>query len=145
MIHNKFSILGIGTGLAAFFAPMKFVFLVILVIIFADLISGIWSSRIRNVPCSSRKLRKSIKKMLGYATVIMLFFMIEEAFDFEIGSYRFVGGFICAIEMISILENIAVISENPIFIKIITLFRGRAKDFYGDVAEDIFNEKNKEK
>lgn len=129
-------------GLLSFVAPLKISFIVIFVVIAADFITGIWASRIRKISVSSRRLRKSIRKMIGYFEVIFLLYIIEKGFDFEIGTYRFTGGFICFIELISILENSAVITENKVFLSLIRLLRGKAKSAYGDMIDEILNEKN---
>lgn len=55
-----------------------------------------------------------------------------------IGSYKWVVGFICLVEFISILENMATITGSPIFLKIIRLIRGTK----GNLIKEILEEKN---
>lgn len=82
--------------------------------------------------------------MIGYFEVIFILFIVEKGFDFHFGTYRFVGGFICFIEIISILENTAVITENKVFLSLIKLLRGKAKNTYGEITDEILKEKNEE-
>ena len=57
-----------------------------------------------------------------------------------IGTYKIVAGFIAIVEIISILENMAVITGNPIFLKIVRLIRGKAREKHGDLFGDILEE-----
>lgn len=132
------------TGLLAMLAPVKVAFVIIFLVIVADFMTGVWASRIKKISISSRRFRQSIKKMVGYFEVIFILFIIEFGFEFSFGSWRFVGGFICFIEFISILENTAVITENKVFLNIIQLIRGKAEDTFGDVVDNIIKEKNDE-
>ena len=59
-------------------------------------------------------------------------------------TYKFIAGFIAIVEIISILENMAVITGNPIFLKIVRLIRGQAREKHGDLIGDILEEKNGE-
>lgn len=133
---------GTLSGLIAFAAPMKMSFITLFAVIAFDFVTGVWASRINGIGVSSRRLRGSIKKMIGYFEVVFILFVVEKGFDFEFGTYRFIGGFICFIEIISILENTAVITGNKIFMAIVKLLRGKAKSAYGEVADEILNEKN---
>lgn len=142
-LHHFYTLIcGWITGTVYFFVPLKFAFAALICVVIVDLLTGIWASRIRKISISSRRLRMSIRKMLGYFEIILLLFIIEKGFDFEVGSYRFVGGFICFVEFISIMENTAIISGNNIFLSIIKLIRGKAESTYGEVIDEIIKEKN---
>lgn len=144
-LHHFYTLFyGSITGTVCFFMPLKFAFIALLSVVIMDLLTGLWASRIRKVSISSRRLRMSIRKMLGYFEIILLLFIIEKGFDFDFGSYRFVGGFICFVEFISIMENTAIISGNNIFLSIIKLIRGKAEANYGEVIDEIIKEKNNE-
>ena len=123
------------------FNPLRNVFLLLLLIVTADFITGLRASKKRGIPCSSRRLRKSISKMLCYFGVVYLLFEFHNILKIEwIASYNFVAGFIYLVELISILENMAVITENKIFLKIVKLIRG--KTYSENIINDILNEKN---
>ncbi len=126
---------------AAYFAPVKEVFFIMLVFVGVDLITGIVASNRRNIPRSSRRMRKSVKKLCGYLTVVLLAFLIEKllAADWLV-AHRFVAAFICTVELLSILENLTVITGHPIFIKIMRLVRGKAST--DNVIKEIIHEKN---
>lgn len=127
--------------IATYFAPVKEVFIVMVIFVALDLVTGIWASNKRQVPRSSRRARKSIFKLCGYLSVILLSYMIEQlmAFDWFV-AHRFVAAFICTIELLSILENLTVITEHPVFLKILKLVRGKIST--DGVINDIINEKN---
>lgn len=142
-LHHIFTfVLGSMSGIAGFFMPLKSAFVALLCVVVVDFITGIWASRIKKISISSRRMRLSVRKMIGYFGLISLLFIIEKEFDFDFGSYRFIGGFICFVELISILENTAVISGNKIFLSIIKLIRGKAQGTYGEIIDEILKEKN---
>lgn len=138
--------LGWLSAIGAYFLPLKGVYELIIAIVVADLITGIVASRIKKVPCSSRRLRQSVYKFLGYVGVIFLFYKFEKEIGIQdwICTYKLIAGFIFITEVISILENLAVITNNKIFLKIIKLIRGKAsKDAKnGNIIDDILDEKN---
>lgn len=135
-------ICGAISGLLAFAAPMKASFMTLFAVILFDLITGVWASRISNKAISSRRMRESVRKTVGYFEVIFILFIVERGFEFDFGTYRFVGGFICFIEIISILENTSIITGNKVFMSIIKLLRGKAQATYGEIVDEILKEKN---
>lgn len=135
-------LMGTLVSLWAYLTPMREVFYCMLFFVVVDLITGITASYKNGIGRSSRRGRKSVIKLLCYMGSIMLAYVAEHTFAGDgVGSYKFVGGFICLVEFISILENMATITGNPIFLKIIKLIRGTK----GDVVNEILNEKNEKK
>lgn len=132
------------TGILAFLAPMKVTFIVMFIVILCDLITGIWASKVKNIHISSRRLRKSVAKVLMYFQVIFLLFIIEYGIfnDLGINIWRFIAGFICFVELFSIAENATIITGNKIFIKIVTLLSKKTSEQYGEVIDEIIKEKN---
>ena len=129
-------------ALWAYLTPMREVFYCMLLFVIIDLVVGIVASGKNGIGRSSRRGRKSVGKLLCYMGAIMMAYVAEKTFAGDgIGSYKLVGGFICLIEFISILENMATITGNPIFLKIIRLIRGSK----GDVIKEILDEKNSKK
>lgn len=134
----------VKTGLAAtaYFSPLYEIFVVMMVFVAADLVSGVIASHNRGVPRSSRRLRKSIVKLVCYLSAMMLAFSAEQAFHVEwFVAHRAIGAFICGVEFVSILENFAVITGRPVFLKIISWIRGKSPDSQSLINE-IINEKN---
>ena len=131
-------------GIFAYFTPISGVFYLILLVISFDFATGLRASFVKKVPRNSKRLRKSVEKMMCYLGVIWLFWEFEIRLNIEehVKAHNFIAGFIFLVEVISILENMAVITENPIFIKIVKLIRGKSAEKHGSIIEDILSEKN---
>ena len=130
-----------------FFAPLKDVYVLLLIIVGFDFITGVMASVKRKVPRSSSRFKNSVIKMFCYFGAVFIFWQFEERLDLEYihGSYKLIAGFIALVETISILENMAVITANKIFLKIVRLIRGKAAEKGGSLIDDILNEKNPDK
>lgn len=127
-------------ALLAYFSPVGEIFALMLGFVAADLITGVLASSHRHVPRTSRRLRKSVLKLICYIGAVLLSFWAERVLSVEwLAPHRLVAGFICAVEFLSILENFAIITEHPVFVKLIKLIRGRSSD---DVIKEIIDEKN---
>lgn len=127
-------------ALLAYFSPVHEIFALMMGFVAVDLITGIAASSHRHVPRSSRRLRKSVLKLICYIGAVLLAFWAERVLSVEwLAPHRLVAGFICAVEFLSVLENFAVITGHPVFIKLIKLIRGRSSD---DVLKEIIDEKN---
>lgn len=135
---------GWTSAILAYFAPLKGVYWLILLIVAADFLTGIWASARKRVPRSSKRLRKSLEKLLCYLGVIYLFFEFENQIGIQewVCTYKMITGFIFVAEIISILENMAIITEHPVFLKIIKLIRGKAAEKGESLVSDILKEKN---
>lgn len=126
---------------AAYFAPVREVFFIMLIFVGIDLLTGIIASRSKHIPRSSRRMRKSVKKLIGYLTVVLLAFLIEQLLTADwLIAHRFVAAYICTVELLSILENLTVITGHPAFVKLMRLVRGKAST--DDVIKEIIHEKN---
>ena len=120
-------------------------FVLMMLFVLVDLISGIVASSRKKIPRSSRRLRKSLEKTLCYLGVVMLAYAAQKEFGVDwFIAHKAIAAFICVVEFISILENFAVITERPVFLKIITLIRGKASKA-DSLVGDILNEKNEPK
>lgn len=133
---------GTCVSLLAYLSPMEEVFYCMLFFVVVDLVVGVMASSKNGIGRSSRRARRSLIKLLCYMGAILMAYVAEQTFAGEgIGSYKWIGGFICLVEFVSILENMATITGNPIFLKIIKLIRGTK----GDVIKEILDEKNERK
>lgn len=134
-----------SSGVIAYFMPMYEVFAVLILFVTVDLAVGLLASRKRGIPCNSRRLRISVSKLSCYVIAVLLPYMAEKAFGIEwLASYKLIGGFIVLVEFISILENLAMLTEKLIFLKIIKLIRGKLKENNEETISNIVWEKNSE-
>ena len=125
--------------------PLHGVFWLMIILLVADFLTGVGASAKQHIPRSSKRLRRSASKMLCYFGIIYLFWEFECQLGLEwVATYKFVAGFIFLIEVISILENMFVITEHPVFAKLIKIIRGKAASHHkdGSLLEDVLNEKN---
>lgn len=131
----------------AYITPLHGVFWLMIVLLVADFLTGVGASAKQHIPRSSKRLRRSASKMLCYFGTIYLFWEFETQLGVDwVATYKFVAGFIFLVEVISILENMFVITEHPVFAKLIRVVRGKAVSHHkeGSLLEDILNEKNEE-
>lgn len=129
-----------------YLTPLHGIFWIVFILIVADFISGLAASAKRKIPRSSKRLRKSISKALCYFGTIYILWEIESKIGVEewICTYKIIAAHISITEFVSVLENMAIITENPIFIKLIKIIRGKAaqSEKTGSLIEDIIEEKN---
>lgn len=132
-------------AIVVYLAPLHGVFWLMIILLLADFFTGIGASAKQHIPRSSKRLRRSASKMLCYFGIIYLFWEFEQQLGVDwIATYKFIAGFIFLVEIISILENMFVITEHPVFAKLIKIVRGKASKHQkeGTLLEDILNEKN---
>lgn len=132
-------------GAIIYLAPLHGVFWLMIIMLVVDFLTGIAASAKQHIPRSSKRLRRSASKMLCYFGIIYLFWEFETQLGVDwIATYKFIAGFIFLVEVISILENMFVITEHPVFAKLIKVVRGKAASHHkeGSLLEDILNEKN---
>ncbi len=134
--------LKVGLAALAYFSPLYEMFIVLMFFVLVDLITGIVASNRRGIPRSSRRLRKSAAKLVSYLSALVLAYAAERAFKVEwFVAHRAIGAFICAVEFLSILENMAVITDNPVFLRIVKWIRGKASNS-NNMINEILDEKN---
>lgn len=132
-------------GAIIYLAPLHGVFWLMIIMLLVDFLTGIAASAKQHIPRSSKRLRRSASKMLCYFGIIYLFWEFETQLGVDwIATYKFIAGFIFLVEVISILENMFVITEHPVFAKLIRVVRGKAASHHkeGSLLGDILNEKN---
>lgn len=132
-------------AILTYITPLHGVFWLMIILLIADFLTGVGASAKQHIPRSSKRLRRSASKMLCYFGIIYLFWEFERQLGMDwIATYKFVAGFIFLIEVISILENMFIITEHPVFAKLIKIVRGKAVSHHkeGSLLEDILSEKN---
>ncbi len=145
LIAAATTVSGWVAAVLTYITPLHGVFWLMIILLVSDFFTGVAASAKQHIPRSSKRLRRSASKMLCYFGIIYLFWEFEQQLGLEwMATYKFVAGFIFLIEVISILENMFVITEHPVFAKLIKLIRGKAASHHkeGSLLEDILNEKN---
>ena len=79
---------------------------VITLLIILDLISGLWASRLKHVPITSFRLRRTARKVYEYCVFLIAFTAVSNVFDWlawvKMGAFAFVA----ITELKSVTENI---------------------------------------
>lgn len=120
----------------AYFSPIREVVHVMLIFLFIDTVSGIWASLKQGERLQSKKLRKTVYKFLWYTVAVMIAWMMEKTFALGwTNMANIVGGFICFVEIKSIFENITRITDEPVFMKILKLFRKKGAETISELDE----------
>ena len=71
-------------------------------------------------------MRKSVGKLIGYMAAILLAFLIDKLVpNLWIIPHRLMAAYLCVCELISILENLAIITQAKAFVSLIKLIRGK--------------------
>ncbi|MFZ4400911.1 MAG: phage holin family protein [Bacteroidales bacterium] len=117
------------TFLLSYFAPIAAIIHVMLIFILVDCLSAIWAAWKNKIPIESRKMRKTVIKMIWYIAAVIMAHMMEITFSLQWAHLaQVVGGFICMVEIKSVFENITKITNEPVFIIIYKLFEKKAND-----------------
>lgn len=125
---------------AAYFAPCQEAVVIMFLFWIADLLLGILASKNRHVPRTSRRLRKSVWKLVGYMAVILLAYLIDRLVpNMWIIPHRLMAAYLCVCELISILENLTIITQAKALVSLIRLTRGKNDE---NVIFDLIHEKN---
>jgi len=127
-----------GILFVSYFTPISEMIHVMLIFLVLDTISGIWASLKEGEKLQSNKLRKTVYKFLWYTVAVMLSWMMEKTFSIMDWSNlaSIVAGFICFVELKSVFENITRITGDPLFLRIIKIFKKKGKETLGDIIED---------
>ena len=104
-------------ALLAYFSPMITIFWVVLFIMLADLITGLYKSFKMKDPIISKKLRVSIEKFCFYMLAIIIAFVIGTEFLSFPYLGNIIAGFVVITESKSIFENIGIIVGNKLLMK----------------------------
>lgn len=131
-----------------FFAPVSGILITVAAFIILDTISGIWKSRVKKVPITSRGLSGIISKMLLYQAAILATYLLDFyiAGDILEGIFGIPGLLVKAAAMLLIFIEAQSINENYKIAKGVDLWGefkkllSRAKEITGtvkDITEDI--------
>lgn len=96
--------------LLAIFAPIKGMLITTGVMIFADLITGVWAAAKRGETISSAGLRRTATKIFVYESALMLAFLAETYLSDVLPFVKMASAMISVTELKSIYENLNSIS-----------------------------------
>jgi len=114
---------------AAVFQPVMPIIYVILVFILFDLLTALYAKVIKKrEKLQSNKLRKTIEKFVYYTLAILLAHLFD-VYLINIFLTKAVAGFIAATELLSIYENITLITGTDIAKKLLGQIKIYFKDF----------------
>ena len=120
----------------AYFTPIAEMIHVMLIFLVVDTISGIWASLKSGEKLESRKLRKTVYKFLWYTVAVMAAWMMEKTYSLHWSNIAsIVAGFICFVELKSIFENITRITNEPVFMKILKIFRRKGTETINEITD----------
>lgn len=104
----------------AVFAPIKAMLIVTGVLIFADLVTGVWAAWKRKEPITSAGFRRTATKIFVYETALCLGWLAEHyMLDGAVPVTKIVSGMIGLIEIKSVYENLNVVSDEKLLKSVI--------------------------
>lgn len=113
----------IGAGFIAFFEPLVVILLWMFIFVIADMLSGMYASLKEGKHLESRKMQKTVSKVIMYSTCVILLHSIDVYMLtlFDCGLAKGGSTIICGIELYSMLENFYRATGNKVF-KMLTTF-----------------------
>ena len=100
----------LALSIIAVFAPAKAMIVTTIVLILADLITGVLAAQKSNEPITSAGLRRTVSKLLIYETAILLGFLTQTFLTGDsIPVSNIIAGFIGLTELTSVMENLNII------------------------------------
>jgi hypothetical protein len=108
-------------ALLAIIAPIKPMLIAAFVLAGVDLVLGLMVSRKKGVLITSSGLKRTVAKIFLYELAILMSYiagtyLLDKMFPVT----KLVAGFIGAVELKSILENLDILNGSPLFTTIIT-------------------------
>lgn len=115
MLYLRSLLIKIALSTCVVFLPLKSTMVVVVVLTFVDLLSGLAAAKKQGDPITSSGLKRTILKILAYEMVIMLSFLVEQYLSGDVVPLvKIMGGMIGITELKSVLENIEIISGIPL-------------------------------
>jgi phage-related holin len=108
--------------LTFFFAPIALILFTTGSLVCADLMTGVFAARKRGEQIQSRKMARSVSKIIFYFIAIILSRLMEVVFFPQIPIANITAGYIALIEFKSNIENIGTITGIDIWKAIINKF-----------------------
>lgn len=122
-------------SLLAVFAPIKGAVITVGILVFSDLILGIWAAIKRKEVISSSKMRNTISKLIIFEICLLLAYLTE---IYLIGSLfpisKIAASYIGLVELQSIIENLNDINGSPVFVKLLSLLNKKQDEIKDDTT-----------
>lgn len=98
--------------LAAFLAPIEPIIVLMVFLAFMDLFTAVWAARKCKIAITSRKLSKTITKIILFTIAVTCSHGVETVFSAlqYINLTNLTSGYICLVELKSIYENISKVT-----------------------------------
>lgn len=110
----------IGLTLLAVFAPIKAILLTAFVLVVFDLFTGVLAAIKRKEPITSAGFKRTIFKLFGYQSAIMLGFLTETYLTGDLMPVsKIITTFVGCTELLSCLENLNSISGGSLLTALI--------------------------
>ena len=123
-----------------FLSPIKVVLLLVVITILLDMFFGIWRSRkVDGSGIESRRLWRTVEKLFCAVVLVILLYAVDTHVA-SLALHKIVAGFIIGCDLWSILENMAEITEHPVFKIIRKYMSKRVKETTGLVIEEELKE-----
>lgn len=100
----------LATYLSAALMPIADFVAIVFVLMFFDLMTGIWAAIVRKEVIASKKLRKSVGKFIAYMIAILLSLIMQNLLP-SIPIAKAMTIFIASIEFVSNMENLSKITN----------------------------------
>lgn len=129
---------GLVAAILAVFAPIKMIIITTIVLVFADLLTGMIAAHKRGESLKSSAMRRTITKILVYLSAVCLGFLVE---TFMLEGYlavsKIVAGLIGVVELKSILENLDSVNGSPLFKSLIKKLGSVNDELKDDVKDQL--------
>lgn len=104
-------------GVGSFFLPLYVLLFWMFTFVIIDMISGMLAARQRGETLCSKKMKRTISKIMWYSSVIILVHGLDTGVLPFIDLYasQIVTGIICGVELFSNLENLYSSTGNKVF------------------------------
>lgn len=117
--------------IVSFFSPIVPMILLVGFLLTADIVTGIWASRVRNIKISSHRMGETVTKMILYSLAIIIARSFEWVFfqdlEWQIPMASITAGYLALVEIKSNYENISYITGVDLW----TMLRNRIETLRG--------------
>jgi len=98
-----------------YFAPSLTLLYALIFFVIMDTITGVYASIKKGNKFTSKRLRKTVPKLVGYACGILVAQVIQNTFTYDLPLGRILAAFVCYVEIKSINENIEILTNINMF------------------------------
>ena len=140
-IYNLLS--GVFVAAIGYFLPVREMVHLVIIAITIDLIFGIIAARKREEGIKSRKLWRTMYKMIISVIVIALAYSMDKEIGMQLQIHRFIAWVITGFEIWSILESAGQITNHKLFRILKSFMEDKVKDVTGIDIKNDCDENNK--